>query len=100
MSNGSPRPTQNPPSMAKVDVIVLNFNGRRFLGPCFRALRAQTFHDFQVFMVNNGSTDDSADYVQSEFPEVRVITLTRNVGFCGGNNRGIEATSAEYVALL
>jgi GT2 family glycosyltransferase len=86
--------------MPKVDIIILNYNGRHFLKDCLIALRAQTFKDFQTVLVDNGSTDGSVEYVQKEFPEVRVIGLPENLGFCGGNNRGIDATSAEYIALL
>src|SRR5262245_19341673 len=85
---------------ARVDVIVLNYNGRRFLRPCLTALRQQTYSDFQVTLVDNGSSDDSTALVRAEFPDVRVLALPQNVGFCGGNNRGIEATRGEYVALL
>jgi GT2 family glycosyltransferase len=81
-------------------VIVLNYNGRVFLGPCLAALREQTFRDFEVTVVDNASNDDSVSYVRQEFPEVRVIALSTNAGFCVGNNRGIESTSAPYVALL
>ena len=86
--------------MARVDVVALNHNGKRFLFPCLTALRAQTYRDFQVLLVDNSSTDQSIELVQSEFPEVHVLTLPENLGFCGGNNRGIETTSGEYVVLL
>jgi GT2 family glycosyltransferase len=86
--------------MARADVIILNYNGLRFLGPCLTALRAQTYHDFRITLVDNGSSDGSVELVRAEFPEVCIIALAKNLGFCVGNNRGIEATSGEYVALL
>jgi GT2 family glycosyltransferase len=70
------------------------------LGPCLNALRAQSFREFQAVLVDNGSTDGSIEYVEEQFPEVHVIALPENLGFCGGNNLGIKATSGEYVALL
>jgi len=86
--------------MTRADVIVLNYNGRRFLTPCLNALRAQSFHDFRVIVVDNASTDGSVETVKTEFPEVHTLVLSSNQGFCGGNNRGIEATTSEYVALI
>ena len=86
--------------MARVDVIVLNFNGLPLLGPCLEALRRQTFSDFRTLVVDNGSTDGSVSYLREHYPEVSVLPLRLNLGFCGGNNRGIEATRSEYVALL
>lgn len=86
--------------MSRVDVLVLNYDGRRFLGPCLAALRAQTYRDFTTVLVDNASTDDSAAFVRECFPEVRIVRLPENLGFCGGNNRGIERTGGELVALL
>lgn len=86
--------------MARVDIIVLNFDGLRLLGPCLDALRRQTFRDFHTLVVDNGSTDGSVRYLREHYPEVSVLALPSNLGFSGGNNRGIEATGSEYVALL
>lgn len=86
--------------MPRVDVIVLNYNGRIFLGPCLGALRAQAYRDFRVTLVDNGSSDGSVEFVRETFPEAAILALPENTGFCAGNNRGIEATGGEYVALL
>lgn len=86
--------------MPKVDVIVLNFNGRQFLEECLLSLHQQTYHDFEVLVVDNASSDDSVEFIQKTFPTVKLLQLSENLGFCGGNNRGISSTSADYVALL
>ena len=86
--------------MPKVDVIVLNHNGRHFLRPCLTSLRHQTYQDFQVTLVDNASTDGSVELARAEFPEVGLLPLPENFGFCGGNNRGIKATSGQYLVLL
>lgn len=86
--------------MPRVDVIVLNFNGRRFLEECLFSLQQQTYQDFEVLLVDNASSDDSVEFVRSTFPNVKLLQLSENLGFCGGNNRGISSTSADYVALL
>lgn len=86
--------------MMPVSVIVLNWNGRHLLGDCLASLRQQSFRDFEVILVDNGSTDGSRDYIASEFPEVKLVCLPQNRGFCGGNNIGISVARSEYVTLL
>lgn len=86
--------------MSRVSVLVLNWNGQRFLKECLASLREQTFKNFESILVDNGSTDGSVEYVRREFPEVRVVALNHNAGFAGGNNVGIRASTGEYVALL
>ena len=84
-----------------VSIIVVNWNAKEYLRDCFQSLRAQTFSNFEVIMVDNGSTDGSVEYVQRNFPGwVRILTNARNEGFSGGNNRGIRAASGKYVVLL
>jgi GT2 family glycosyltransferase len=85
---------------ATVSIIIVNWNGRRYLRDCLSSLRRQTFQDFEVIMVDNASTDGSVDLVRSEFPEVRVVTSPVNVGFAQGNNMGFEYAHGKYVALL
>jgi GT2 family glycosyltransferase len=84
-----------------VSVIIVNWNGKKYLADCLPSLRAQTFSDYEVILVDNGSTDGSVEWMQGNFPGwVRVLVNDRNEGFSGGNNRGIRATSGKYIALL
>lgn len=84
----------------RVTVIIPNWNGERFLRTCLGALREQTFRDFETVLVDNGSTDGSLPLVSRDFPEVRAISLNENRGFSAAVNAGIEASRAEFVALL
>ena len=90
--------------MAEIFVIVINWNGKHFLDVCLTALRRQTFRDFETVLVENGSSDGSADFVQANFPEVELIRLGENLGFTGGNIAGWEAvrsrTSPEGLVVL
>jgi GT2 family glycosyltransferase len=86
--------------MPRLSVVVLNWNGKTLLAECLSSLSNQSLADIEVLLVDNGSSDGSVDYVKAEFPEVRVIALEKNVGFSAGNNRGIEASSSEFVALF
>jgi GT2 family glycosyltransferase len=86
--------------MARVDLIILNWNGRRFLEPCLEAVRAQTYRDFQIWIVDNGSTDGSVAFIQTRYPQARLIVNASNRGFAAANNQAIRAGTAEYVATL
>lgn len=86
--------------MPKITVIVVNWNGRQFLEACLGSLRRQIFRDFEIVLVDNGSTDGSTEFVRAGFPEVRLIALTENRGFTGGNIAGYENASGELIVLL
>ena len=76
--------------MSRVTVIIPNYNGLRFMEPCMSALSAQTYTDFCVLIVDNGSTDGSVEWIKAR-PELRAILLEGNTGFAGAGNRGLEA---------
>jgi GT2 family glycosyltransferase len=81
-------------------VVVPNWNGKRFLFSCLGSLREQTLEDFEVILVDNGSTDGSVEFVKRNFPEARLVPLGENQGFSAAANVGVRASIAEYVALL
>jgi GT2 family glycosyltransferase len=84
----------------RTTVVVPNWNGRDFLGPCLTALRDQVERDFAVVIVDNGSQDGSAAFVEEHFPEAQLIQLNQNRGFAAATNAGIKTAPGEYVALL
>ncbi|CAN5890922.1 glycosyltransferase family 2 protein [soil metagenome] len=86
--------------MARLTVIVPNWNGERFLRTCLTSLREQSFKGFETVLVDNGSTDDSIAYVEKYFSEVRIVQLERNRGFAAAANAGVKASDTELVALL
>lgn len=82
-------------------VIVVNFNGGTLLARCLEALDRQTFRGFRTIVVENASTDGSADALESRFPRVTVLRPGKNLGFAAGNNLGITAaTDCKWVVLL
>lgn len=83
-----------------ISVVVVNWNGKPMLADCLGSLRSQTFSDFEVLVVDNGSTDGSAQWVCQNFPEFRLVELGENRGFAGGNNAGISEARGEWIALL
>ena len=84
----------------EVSVIIPNFNGIAFLDSVLASLEGQTLSNFEVILVDNGSTDGSCSFVTANYPWVHMIELSENFGFCGAVNAGIRAAKAPYVLLL
>lgn len=88
----------------KVSVIILNWNGQRYLRDCLVSVFDQTYTNYEVIFVDNGSTDGSVEYVRSNFLRAKVITNGRNLGFAQGNNIGIQEAfrdgDVKYIATL
>ncbi len=83
-----------------IDVIIPNYNGVALLPTCLDALRAQTRRDFQITVVDDGSTDGSRSLLAAAYPEVQVLALPRNRGLAAAVNAGIAATRRPFVVLL
>ncbi len=83
-----------------VSIIIVNWNGKHLIEECIESLRNQTFRDFEVIVVDNGSTDGSSEFIKNSFPEVKLVLLSSNKGFAGGNNAGIKIAKGKYIALL
>ncbi len=86
--------------MARLSVVILNWNGRRHLERYLPSVVAHTEGDAEVVVADNGSTDDSLQWLRLNYPDVRVICLDRNYGFAGGYNRAMREVESEYVLLL
>ena len=84
-----------------ISIIVLTCNGKEHLEECISALRKQTYSRTEIILVDNGSRDGSAEFVRRRFKaSVRVVELSENIGYTGGNNAGIRAARGEYIAFL
>ncbi len=84
----------------QVTVVIPNWNTRRWLEGALGGLRQQTYRSFRVILVDNGSTDDSVEFVRLHYPEVQVIRFPENRGFAAAVNAGIQRAGTPYVALL
>ena len=83
-----------------VSVVVVNFNGKKFLDGCLSSLERQTFRDFEVILVDNGSSDGSAEFVRDRYPSVVLVETGKNLGFAGGTNAGIRVAQGEFIFTL
>ncbi len=88
------------PHSTRVTVVIPHYNGREILAHCLESLRKTTFEDYEILLVDNGSSDGSGEMVEAQFPEVRVVRSELNLGFAAGCNLGIRSSTAPYVVLL
>ena len=86
--------------MARLSVVILNWNGRRHLERYLPSVVENTSGDAEVIVADNGSTDDSLQWLRLAYPDVRIIRLQRNYGFAGGYNRALKELESDYVLLL
>ncbi len=87
--------------MARVTAAVLNYDGRELLEVILPSLERQTYRDFEVVVVDNGSTDDSVEYLRRHWPAVRVVSAgTENIGVSAALNLAVATANGEFVALL
>lgn len=87
--------------MKKASIIVLNWNGRELTRNCLRSIKEETdYPDYEVIVVDNGSTDGSQQMLRNEFPWARLIENPTNLGFARGNNQGMEVARGDYIFLL
>ena len=84
-----------------VSVIIVNYNTKGALKDCLVSVFEQTRGiEFEVIVVDNASSDGSVEMVAGEFPQVRLVASRENLGFAGGNNRGMEVAGGKYYLLL
>jgi GT2 family glycosyltransferase len=86
--------------MPSASIIVVSYNGRAWLEKCLGAAAAQLTPADELIVVDNGSSDDSVEFLRRVHPTVRVVPLTSNTGFAAGNNAGARAARGELLAFL
>jgi len=89
---GAPPPTAS--------IVIVTHNGRAHLEACLQAVASQDGVDAETIVVDNASSDGTGEFLRERFPSVRVVRLSENRGFAGGNNAGVREARGRYVALL
>ncbi len=87
-------------SRERVTVIIPNYNGEKYIEPCLNSLMGQSFDDYSVLVIDNGSSDSSPLVIEKNFPEVRLLRFKKNRGFAAAVNEGIRRAEGKYVILL
>ena len=85
---------------ASVSLVVLNWNGRAQLERCLPSLEALDYPNYEIILVDNGSSDDSVAFVRERFPAIRIIENGENLGYPKGINVGLRAAEGEIIVPL
>ena len=82
-----------------VSIVIVNFNGKRWLKNCFESINNQVYPNLEVIVVDNNSTDNSVAYIK-KYPEYKLIENKNNLGFAEGNNIGVSNAKGDFYFLL
>ena len=83
-----------------VSIIVLNYNAGKLLLDCIVSLKKSTYENVEILIVDNISSDNSHTECKEKFPDVKLIQNKQNLGYCGGNNVGINQANGEFIVIL
>lgn len=84
----------------KVSIVILNWNGKKHLKKCLLSIKKVSYMSLETIVVDNGSSDGSAEMVKKEFPQIELVQNKKNLGFSGGNNIGIKKSTGRHVFIL
>jgi len=87
----------------KVSINLVTWNGKKYLPFCLDSIAKQTFRDFSLFILDNGSTDGTVEYLKNSLlpiPNCRLIFNKENIGFAAGHNQALGETESDYVLML
>lgn len=91
--------TSTPPTLPRVTIIILNYNGVDLTVPCLESLRHLNYPDYELLVVDNGSTDNSMQ-VLGEIPWIRLVRIEQNCGSSGGYNFGLTHARGEFILMM
>lgn len=86
--------------MPKVAINLVTWNGAKFVEQCLKSAANQSYKDFSVLIIDNGSTDETAEIICERFPQWKIIRHRENLGFAKAHNQAIHWTDSEYVLCL
>ncbi len=84
----------------KISVVILNWNGARHLREFLPGVLKTCYENLEIVVADNGSTDDSVQLLQRDFPAVRLIRLDKNYGFAEGYNKALQQVESDYYMIL
>lgn len=86
--------------MKLISIIIVNWNGRKWLRNCLDSLYSQTYKDFEIIFVDNASEDDSVYFVRKNYPRIIIIQNEENIGFGRASNLGVKKSKGEILFFL
>lgn len=84
----------------KVSIVILNYNAGELLERCVSSVIKSDYENFEVVLVDNASKDHSHKKCKEKFPQIKLVENDENLGYCRGNNVGLERSSGKYVIIL
>ena len=91
MGEGKPR---------KVSVVIFNYNGMEFIEKCIKHVLAQGYKDYDLYMLDNGSTDGSDTLVSRKYPDVKIISIEKNNGIAEAQDLAYRSVKGKYIVSL
>ena len=85
---------------ARVSIIIINWNGLRWLPDCFGSLGKQNYRNYEIIFIDNASKDDSVLWVKKHYPKTKICINKTNLGFSDANNVGYKLAKGKYVLFL
>lgn len=83
-----------------VTIIIINYNGKPYLKKCLKSIEQTTYKNYEIVLVDNNSTDESVDFVEKNFPDIKVIKLDKNYGFAEPNNIAAKQSKGDLFYFL
>ena len=83
-----------------ISIVVLNYNAGDLLINCVESLKKSSYQNFEILIVDNISSDNSQTKCKEKFPDIKLIQNEKNLGYCGGNNVGINHAKGDYIVIL
>tara|TARA_B100001540_G_C15762910_1_gene622548 strand:+ start:95 stop:1135 length:1041 start_codon:yes stop_codon:yes gene_type:complete len=83
-----------------ISIVVLNYNAGDLLINCVESLKKSSYNNFEILIVDNISSDNSQTKCKEKFPDIKLIQNEKNLGYCGGNNVGINHAKGDYIVIL
>jgi GT2 family glycosyltransferase len=83
-----------------ISILIINWNGKKWLKECLDSLLVQTYSEYEIIVVDNASVDGSVTFIRNNYPNVKIIQSTKNLGFAAGNNLGLKHAKGNFILLL
>jgi len=86
--------------MSKVSINLVTWNGERFIEDCLDSVFKQTFIDYSIIIIDNGSSDKTVEIISNKYPHLKIVRHNQNFGYAKAHNQAIHWTKSDYVLCL
>ena len=83
-----------------VSIIIVNYNGKKFLEKCLNSLMKIDYKPYEIILVDNSSSDGSVEFVETNYPKISIVKLEKNYGYAKANNIGVQKATGEFIQFL